>query len=141
MKEGRPKNMDGNLLVVKQKAISVLTTVYKTESTEQVAELESKIHDLLYLIRSNEDNGCNPNKSKPRSHHARVNSTETIGEIEKPFKRFKERPNDEADKQISFIQSAMQHRRDRYVFFKRHILIAHLLYAYPFHLCLFHIKI
>eukprot|EP00980_Cylindrotheca_fusiformis_P003006 scaffold695_cov113-Cylindrotheca_fusiformis.AAC.3 len=43
-----------NIQDVKRKAISLLTTVYKTESEEQVAELESKIKDLLKMINPEE---------------------------------------------------------------------------------------
>ncbi|CAJ1959945.1 unnamed protein product [Cylindrotheca closterium] len=49
------KKSKAEILEVKRKAISLLTTAYKTDSDEQVVELETQLKDLLHLIRSEDD--------------------------------------------------------------------------------------
>lgn len=45
------KKTKAEITEVKRKAISLLTTAYKTESDEQVQELEAQLKDLLLMIR------------------------------------------------------------------------------------------
>mmetsp|Transcript_11923 Transcript_11923/g.28569 ORF Transcript_11923/g.28569 Transcript_11923/m.28569 type:complete len:404 (+) Transcript_11923:213-1424(+) len=49
--EQNAKKSKAEILQVKRKAISLLTTAYKADSDEQVDELEAQLKDLLHLIR------------------------------------------------------------------------------------------
>ncbi|KAL3931404.1 MAG: hypothetical protein SGBAC_011327 [Bacillariaceae sp.] len=49
------KKSKAEILEVKRKAISLLTTAYKADNDEKVDELEAQLKDLLHLIRPAED--------------------------------------------------------------------------------------
>jgi hypothetical protein len=108
--------MDVKVLAVRQKAISVLASVYKTESMEQAAELKGKIQNLLTFIGSDEEN-LHPDVSPTRTQNSTgplsIDSSQRVAEIPKPFKRFGERPNHNVGEQVSFLQSAIRERRNR----------------------------
>jgi hypothetical protein len=103
--------MTADIQEVKRKAISLLTTVYKTESEAQVAELEIKIKDLLQMINPDRDSKTTDNVEKLTSPMLDIplgpDMVPHVGEIAKPLKEFSERPDSDAKKQVSYLEDAM----------------------------------
>jgi hypothetical protein len=109
--------MTANIQEVKRKAISLLTTVYKTESEGQVAELEVKIKDLLRMINPDPDSETTDIVEKLTSPMQDIPLGPAmgphVGEITKPLKEFSQRPDSDAKKQVSYLEDAMARRNKK----------------------------
>jgi hypothetical protein len=112
--------MTANILEIKRKAISLLTTVYKMEDEGQVAELEIKIKDLLHTISPHPDpdgettTDIEEKSTVPMQDIPLGDDTEPhIGEITKPLKEFAERRDSDAKKQVSYLEDAMTLRKKK----------------------------